>query len=119
MINSTKIVRWWKTLNYGIPTPRFISPLVRINGVTDEMPAGYHISHCNLPPTVLQIDECNLTLRVNDAQISLLALLPCFQIAAGTGVPNNPPSDGYLPFYVDQATKDLYAYAGGNWIKTT
>lgn len=107
---------WYESVHYGSPAPRVIKPLVRINGMVEDMPTGYIIDACLLPPTILQLDECDLTLRVNDALLNLQALLPCFKVAAASGVPQNPPSAGYLPLYVDQLTSKLWVFAGGIWI---
>lgn len=110
--------QWADNIQYGVPDPRFIRPLVRIDAMVQDAPQGYILDPCFLPPTILQLDECDLTLRVNDALLDLRPLLPCFQVAASSGVPSGPPSDGYLPFYVDQLTRILWVYAGGQWIQT-
>jgi hypothetical protein len=115
---SAKCVPKWKDVEYGVPHPRFIRPLVRINGHTEDAPEGYVIDPCFLPPTVLQLDECDMTLRVNDALLDLNPLLPCFKVAASDGPPVNPPSAGYLPFNFDVTNSQLYVYAGGVWHKS-
>jgi hypothetical protein len=112
---TAKCVPVWKDIHYGVPQPRFIRPLVRIDGMAQDMPQGYHIDPCFLPPTILQLDECELLLRVNDALLDLRPLLPCFKVAAGVGAPAGEPSQGYLPFYLDKAAKKLWVYAGGEW----
>lgn len=108
----------WADIAYGVPAPRFIQPLVRIDGMVQDMPQGYQLAPCFLPPTILQLDECEMTLRVNDALLDLRPLLPCFQVgSAGVG-PGEEPSEGYLPFHLNKATGELYIYAAGEWLKT-
>jgi hypothetical protein len=115
MLNSTCVPKW-ADVQYGTPKPRFIIPLVRIDAMTQDMPKGYTIDPCFLPPTILQLDECAMLLRVNDALLDLKPLLPCLSVAASGAAPTNPPSAGYLPIHVNKVTKKLSVYAGGEWV---
>lgn len=82
------------------------------------MPAGYRMDPCFMAPTLLQLDECDMTLRVNDALLDLRPLLPCFQVGAAGEGPGDEPSAGYLPFHINKVTGELFIYAGGEWLKT-
>lgn len=35
--------------SYGVPNPRYIRPIVRINGLVQDMPFGYKFNPCWLP----------------------------------------------------------------------
>lgn len=111
--------RTWYGVLYGTPKPRYIRPLVRINGMTEDMPFGAKFDPCLMPPTILRIDTCNQTLQVNDAMVSYKDIFPCKQVAVGVGAPVNPPSDGYYPIYIDTATGIQYTYAGVRWYQTS
>jgi hypothetical protein len=118
MITATTNRKWLLTTQQGGPKPRYFKPLVFVNKQMQEADLGYSLDPTFMPPTILQLDECELVLRVNDAQLDLKALIPAFRISAGTGAPTGIPSAGYLPFYLDQNNSNLYVYAGGSWYKT-
>jgi hypothetical protein len=76
---NNSLIPHWPDVSYGVPQPRFIKPLVRINGMVEDAPHGYKIDPCYLPPTILQLDVCGFLLRVNDAIIDLEPMLICFR----------------------------------------
>ena len=115
---SRPVTQTWYSVTYGTPNPRFIRPLVRINGMTEDMPFGYKFDPCLLPPTVLRINNCNQTLQVNDAMISYKDMFPCMKLPNGSGAPVSAPQEGYYPFYLDLTTKDFYVFVAGTWYKT-
>lgn len=49
---------------YGIPDPRYIRPLVRINGMIQDMPFGYKFNPCWLPMDAIA-EATNQTLSYN------------------------------------------------------
>ena len=116
---SRPVTQTWYSVTYGTPNPRFIRPLVRINGMTEDMPFGYKFDQCIMPPTILRINNCEQTLQVNDAMISYADMFPCLKLPVGSGAPTAPPADGYYPFYLDLVTKDFYVFESGTWYKTT
>jgi hypothetical protein len=109
----------WASVTYGGPAPRVIRPLVRINGMVEDMPVGYKFDRCLMPDTILKIDPCAQTLQVNDAMVSYADMFPCMKLPVGTGAPLAAPQAGYYPFYLDLSTKDFYVFNSGTWVKVT
>ena len=110
----------WASVTYGGPAPRVIRPLVRINGMVEDMPIGYKFDRCLLPSTILKIDPCAQTLQVNDAMTSYADMFPCVKLPMGSDTPVAPPSDGYYPFYLKlltPTTANLFGYTGTAWVK--
>ena len=116
---SRPVTKTWYDVHYGTPTPRYIRPLVRINGMTEDAPYGYKLHPCFLPKTVLVIDHCAQTLQVNDTKVSYADMFPCLKLPVGSGAPTGAPAEGYYPFYLDLVTKDFYVFESGTWYKTT
>ena len=117
---SRPVTQTWYSVTYGTPNPRFIRPLVRINGMTEDMPFGYKFDPYLMPPTILRINNCNQTLQVNDAMISYKDMFPCLKLPVGSDDPVNAPSEGYYPFYLKlltPTTANLFAHTGTAWVK--
>ena len=107
----------YQSLQWGTPNPRYIRPLVRIDGLTQDMPLGAKFDPCFLPPTLLRFDPCAKTLQVNDAMVSLAELVPCPKLPMGAGAPTGTLGDGYLPLYIDTTTNESYYYDSNGWTK--
>lgn len=109
--------RQWYTVTYGTPSPRYIRPLVRINGMVEDAPVGYKLDPCMLPPTIMKVDDCNQTLQVNDAMIKYSDMFQCLKLPVGSGAPTGKPAEGYYPFYLDIVTKNFYVFDSDTWYK--
>ena len=72
-------------------------------------------------PVDVEVDVCGRTIRFNGTEVPLSIFHQCLKVATGFGPPIKPPTNGYLPQYLDisgSAPHKLYIYAGGSWYLT-
>ena len=72
-------------------------------------------------PVDVEVDECGGAIRFNGTEVPLSIFHQCLKVATGFGPPIKPPTNGYLPQYLDisgSAPHKLYIYAGGSWYLT-
>lgn len=64
------------TRTNGVPQPRYIQPLVRINGVVEEAPHGWTFDPCMLPAGLTPVNLIGNTLTVNGVQVVIPPVTP-------------------------------------------
>ena len=80
-----------------------------------------HFSSGADTPVDGEVDECGRAIRFNGTEVQISIFHQCLKVATGFGPPTKPPTNGYLPQYLDisgSAPYKLYIYAGGSWYLT-